>query len=405
MRTWSAFASLVVTILVVSVLPVRAQNQTGLGTFSLGTLAMPPTNCPAGASGTNEFAGGMQCYTGNTIACTGSDTITFSFGYATPSGTPQGTIVLLPGGGGQDAGPEQEKKFAAYYYGKGYQVVQLQWDTDWEDVNNGNPPGYTPNIEVAACRPATFLSYIYLNYYSPIQHELNTAGMCAQGFSAGSGALGYALAWYGAYKTASKTQYHLDKADLLSGPVFSDIEQGCVVPQASSPTVCSGSPSYCQLGGLAPWMDHPWYTDTGNNQGPLTSIRQWTGDPTCNNSNNQTTSGMSNTNWKDMSIVSGGSNPPVFNYPDTVVTGWLCASGYQGATMNNSAAQGWFFDDQVTAAPGLSLYAVEYCPVAEAVYGSATANGPVVTVVPGLAGSPDGFTAIENDMINSCQRH
>ena len=58
--------------------------------------------------------------------------------------------------------------------------------------------------------------------------------MCAQGFSAGSGALGYALAWYGA---ATSAEYHLDKVALLSGPVFSDIEQGCEDPIPPPQTV------------------------------------------------------------------------------------------------------------------------------------------------------------------------
>jgi len=410
MKTNCALVFLIVAIAAALIQPARAQNQTGLGAFTLGNDV--GTDCPSAPLGAHHFAPNMHCYTGNTISsCTNAESITLSFGYLNPSGTAKGTIVLLPGAGGRDAGPEQEATFAADYVAAGFQVVQLQWDLDWEDVTNGNPnSGFTPNIEVAACRPATFLNYIYLNYYSPIQHNLNSAGMCTQGFSAGSGAVGYSLAWYGAYKTASKTQYHIDKADLLSGPVFSDIKLGCEVPNIVVPTVCSGSPSYCQLGGQQPWADQPYYTNSNGSSGPLSSMQTWRGeipggnppDATCQGSASSTT--QAEANWLDMSIVNQGNNPPVLNYPDTVVTSWLCVSpGYQGAAMNNAAAQGWFFDDQVTA-KDLALYAVEACPVPEAVYGSAVQGGPVVTYVPGLPHSPDGKTAIEADMIASCQK-
>src|SRR5208282_4513681 len=65
---------------------------------------------------------------------------------------------------------------------------------------------------------------------------------CAQGFSAGSSAVAYALAWYGAGS-------YLDNAELLSGPVFSDIQQGCEYPQPP----------------LAGWVCNNGTTSVGNN--------------------------------------------------------------------------------------------------------------------------------------------
>jgi hypothetical protein len=381
MRNLLAYLS--ATIFVVLMLLVGAQAQTTIG----GVQNVTGTSCPAG------FDTNMTCFTAK-LVCQNTVGLDFTFGYETPpSGTVNGTIVLLPGAGGQNANQEQEKTFAHYYYGTAnYQVVQLKWGNvsnpyDWEDATNGGTPGYSPNIEVAACRPATFLKYIYTNYYQLLPHTTLKPGMCAQGFSAGSGAIGYALAFYGMYQ-------YLDKVELLSGPVFSDIKQGCVVPQASAQTICQGSPSWCQLGTQSPWTDSPTYSGA-----PLGSIRTWTGDTSCYNGS--TTSSTSNSNWLAMSIVNQSSSSPppvpVFSYPHTSVTGFLCASTQTGVSPNNSSAEGWIFHEAVagTLYPP-TLYAVQNCPTAEGVYGTNPTTGQSATV-PALS-SEDGFTAIENDM-------
>ncbi len=99
---------------------------------------------------------------------------------------------------------------------------------------------YGDNIRYAACRPASFLKYIYNNVFS--QNGVG-AGMCAQGASAGSAAIVYALSWYGA-DAPPPNGYPLDKVTLSSGPVYSDIEQGCeVVANTPAPTIniCTSS--------------------------------------------------------------------------------------------------------------------------------------------------------------------
>jgi hypothetical protein len=366
-------------------LSVKAQNTT-LGQFTLGTSATCP---PAQNSPNSEFAKGMSCFVENTVSCPDSENISLSFGYLMPSGVPLGVIVLLPGAGGENASQEQEAKFATKYAAAGYEVVQLQWDSAWEDATSGNLESlYSPNVQAAACRPATFLSYVYSAYYLPLEAQQATAGMCAQGFSAGSGALGYALAWYGAGTSA---EYHLDKVALLSGPVFSDIDQGCENPIPPPQTVCEGNPSFCQMGDQAPWDGPVNYLGA-----PLKSMRAWTGKKSCGGA--AVTTPAVDSDWLSQSIVNLPATP-TFQYPDTVVTSWLCASG----VMNNSVGQGWIFDEQVAALnPSFSLYAVQNCPVAEAVYG-ATATVPAL-------GNESGMTAILNDMTdqsssNRCTKH
>lgn len=113
------------------------------------------------------------------------------------------------------------------------------------------------------------------------------------------------------------------------------------------------------------------------------------------------TSSTADANWLAMSIASGGSNPtPVFNYPNTVTTGWLCATT-TGASMNNSSAQGWIFDSLVTAKSPYYFYAVQNCDGSEGVDGP---DAYVPAILVGQQQTPEpGFTAIMNDMTNSQQ--
>ena len=84
--------------------------------------------------------------------------------------------------------------------------MQLAWDSDWEATQDPfpltNPPTYG-NVQQAACRPATFFNYVFNNIYVPILGTNSSAGMCGHGFSAGSAALAYSMAYY---KPAPNTQ-------------------------------------------------------------------------------------------------------------------------------------------------------------------------------------------------------
>lgn len=144
--------------------------------------------------------------------------------------------MLFSGGGGEDAAsyPGEEQFYAQAYIAAGYQVVQTSWASDWENTNNGSGGTLPYNIRTAACRPASFLAWVSTHIYS-------AGGMCAQGFSAGSGAIVFSLAWYGAWR-------FIDKASLESGPVFSDVGQGCIVlspPQGAGIAMCPASQIAC----------------------------------------------------------------------------------------------------------------------------------------------------------------
>jgi hypothetical protein len=298
--------------------------------------------CPSGFAGTS-------CYSTNIVNCPNAADIPLVYGFL--SGTPPiyGTIVMFSGSGGSNPDTDGENAFITgnngnNYLSAGYNVIQTAWGgyvgqtfmpMPWEDTTNncGNPCPYyniAHNIQAAACRPATFLWQVYTTYHS-------SGGVCAQGFSGGAGAIGYALAWYGA---GDSTNGYLDKVELLSGPVFSDIEQGCEVPRVPGPTVCGGNPGFCDPGmqNQPTWATAPIaYTDQ-----PVQAMQVFTGDYTCAGSS--TTSTTSNNNWLAMSIVN--SSTPSYNYPHTAVTGFACGST-TGDDMNNSSTQAWLFFQQI----------------------------------------------------------
>lgn len=369
---------------------------------SLGSVATPQqlSACP-----TAGFAPGMTCYSA-TVSCPSTVDIPMVFGFypGTPNPAIKGTIVLLPGEGGTNAGQDNEGLFitgVSYdplktYPAAGYNVVELAWGfalnndlTDWigmpwEDATNGcasncNPPH---NIQAAACRPATFLKYIanHSNY-----HTTGT-GMCAQGFSGGSGAVAYTMAWYGG------TGF-LDKVVLISGPVFSNIELGCEVPGPTQTSgVCSGNPppSFCPSGNPG-WNWAPYSYASG----VVGAMKEFTGDQTCRGT--ATTSPQSDQNWLNMSIVEGNAS---FDYSSTVLTGFSCGSLVGSGSMNNSSTQGWtFFNNPITTfnSPTIPYYLYETinCTYDEGVYdttGTAT--------VPAINNEP-GFNAILEDMTDS----
>ncbi|HVI07137.1 MAG TPA: hypothetical protein VND65_02465, partial [Candidatus Binatia bacterium] len=99
----------------------------------------------------------------------------------------------------------------------------------------------------------------------------STTAMCAQGSSAGSGAVAYSIVWYGVGST-------LNNVELNAGPVFGDIEIGCQAgPSASSVNICANNQTGCSPGTLAEaaqsaWQDNPQYISNY-----LTSVQSWTG--------------------------------------------------------------------------------------------------------------------------------
>jgi hypothetical protein len=334
-----------------------------LGTIS-GVSQLPM--CPAG------YGSGTTCFSA-TVSCPNTVNLMFTYGEV-GSGT-SGTIVIFNGGKGTTPGGVD---FAPDYVNAGFLVVQVAWSTAWELTANGSGV----SIKTAGCRPATFLNYARQNLYSG-------GGMCAQGTSAGSGAIGYALAEYGASS-------YLDNVELLSGPVFGDIEKGCVVPNTPSVTVCPKSASFCNTGNPPEggWPDAPQYIG-----GDITAIDNWSGINACNGSSN--TTAAENAAWKHMSIVDGLSDS-TFTYPKTAVAGWLCSNtsvncGNQPC-QNNSAAEGQYFYVKLTGAvQPFVVTRIDKCSGQEGVTGG---------FLPPPNQTESGFTAIETDMLNNCtKRH
>jgi hypothetical protein len=390
--------------------PARAS-----GTLSTGSISYPgtlQTSCPGSGWFTYQPQQGapvpMTCYQDTVTGCANAQSLNFFYGYIYPVAPYVGTIVFLSGGDGitPSSSQDQEQMYAADYYAKGYEIVQVEWSVAWEqtDVPSQSNTPYAPNIQYAACRQATFLKFVHDHYYSNTGNA--HAGMCAQGASAGSAAVAYSLAYYGAGD-------YLDNVELMSGPVLSDIKQGCIVPNAAAVTVCgqnNGSQIGCQLGNLQPWSLGPQYTGAAN------GVRSWTYDQTCNAPLPEgATNSQSNLAWWQMSIVDDGTNSPTFSYPTTSMTGWLCQSvqnqnqcvGGEGGSPqddcpNNSSPQGQIFyaaitANQVVPQSHYAVYAVKDCGTAEGV-------GAGGSFVPGYGTNGlNGFSAIETEMETYCK--
>ncbi|MBZ5680121.1 MAG: hypothetical protein LAO24_08445 [Acidobacteriia bacterium] len=320
--------------------------------LALGSISAvtPLTTCPTG------YNPGARCFQAG-VSCPDTLSIQVTYGVSNPRGIPRGTIVLLKGAGGTQpyGGGSGLGNYGASYLQAGYRIVQTAWATDWEDtgISNGK------SVKAAACRPATLLNFFDQNVYD------GNGGICAQGFSAGSAQLAYSLALYGSAN-------FLDKVELLSGPVLSDIAQGCMVPEAPPVTVCPPG----QLGCVgSPWRDRPQYV-----VGFQSLVSRWTGIP-CQSKT--TTWAQDNLAWKSMSIVDG-TRTPSFSYPKTAVAGWLCSNA-----LNNSAAQGELFFVNFTSPAQTAHYSltrIDGCSGPEGVDSGTTPQGEI------------GFLAITSDM-------
>jgi hypothetical protein len=345
--------------------------------------------CPANRG----FDPGMTCYTATLTACPNVPDLAFVYGVENPTGA-RGTIVMLPGGGGSSAAedPGMETTYVSQYAADGYQVVQIAWGgpqgtgQDWQTwpLSLGAP---SYNIRNAACRPATFLHWV--RFGSPGWPGLwARGGMCAQGASAGSGAVSYALAWYGAGASTQNGGY-LDKAEMLSGPTLSDLKKGCQVPNNNSTAICKSN----QLGCLGWNSNNPNYNleYIGHYKN---DVQAWSGatGPACANNMNTTTF---DTQWLQMSIVDFTSQQqPSFTYPQTAMSAWLCQSVAQGVVPNNAAPEGELFYLNFSSLSqfGGNAYgvnAVNVCPTQEGVSSGTAWNGQT------------GQVAIFNDMTDS----
>jgi hypothetical protein len=286
-----------------------------------------PTACTAG------FAGGSTCHAA-TVSCPGVADISVTFG--TMGNPTVGTIVFINGTG--DTVPGGGPTFFEAYSKAGFSVAQFIFATDWEDGGN---------VLASACRPATMLNFLRSRPSLPF---------CVQGASGGAGATAYALSWYGV---------SIDNAELLSGPVFSNIALGCRTPHASPTTVNPTNGS--------PFDDNPFYNEESS------QVSAWTG-TSCLPKSNSTGSNL--TSEAAQSIVQPDA---VFSFPSTNLSGWVCNNGE-----NPSAAQAYLWFSQVTTP--WSLTSISNCQGAEGVGQGVTPQGTA------------GDQAIIEDMIGKCVR-
>jgi hypothetical protein len=381
-----------------------------LGVFTLnnngGSVPCPPGFNRHQMTCYSAMVSNCLDYTGATILPLG---LTFGISKLPPA--TKGVVVLHAGNGGTAPLIQPGDYLASDIFDAGFQVVQIAWDTAWELLGSDGPY----DVKGASCRPATFFQYIYQTYYFPIAGAASKPGYCLLGASAGAGAVGMYLAHYNGGAA-------VDKAEMWAGPQFADVQQGCEIPPAPPVTVCTNGNSIC-ASGVTPWTYAPAYQNSYSNL----LLYDWVGggmnnttNEACSNTHNISTSEPVDQNalWKNMSVVDGLGDVN-FNYPNTNVSGYLCAYGNDGGnggdSKNPSSQQGWIFYSQfepgsvkaLTVRSATCWKAVgSNQPDPETVeYASEVDN----STVPPLFGAScnhasysTGYAALCGDMINNC---
>jgi hypothetical protein len=155
--------------------------------------------------------------------------------------------------------------------------------------------------------------------------------------------------------------------------------QNCICP--------SGSSNWC-----VGWNGQSF--SPAYDQSATSELIKWTGDNTCQNPNGNTSS-TSNQKWYNQSIVEDSTGTGSFQYPNTNMQAWLCASVASGTpSVNQNTPQGWLFYQQVANAEAqslnLAMTAVQTCNGAEGFTGG--------TIMAGQYNNDSGLTAVETDM-------
>lgn len=283
-------------------------------------------------------------------------------GYGAPSGANNGTVVALTGGSGTSPATAAggEVQALEYYLANHLEVVQVEWNSDWEAAQFSYPQSEPyGNILNAACRPAGILNAVHNN---PLLFNPGGA-MCAQGFSAGSAAVVYTLSWFGA---GWGTTGYIDNVELLSGPVLSRVDYGCEVPVIPNAGVCNGAPGCTFPPNTQSWFATEEYVDGDENY-----ARSWSNISQCANNSGINTAQW-NSVWDGMSILSPSITSQMLSYPKTSMNAWICGSVYNNEeTMNNSSSQGWLFYQQATWSSRFppNVNAVINCHGNEGIYG------------------------------------
>jgi hypothetical protein len=374
------------------------------GSLSLGTVDTPTTGTCNTSDGWYYYTDPgstkhyLNCRQTTVRNCQNAADWPLTFGYLNPAGiVPNtahaiGTIVFFSGDGGGLSVLPGNFGYADAYFKAGYEIVEIAWNDDWEYTYDPYSGSETASVQNAACRPATFMKkYVYDVLFAPsggggVLGGDSSAGFCAHGASAGSAAVASSLAYYGAGSW-------LDNVELISGPVFSDIKQGCMVSTGTPlVNVCPSGQYGCVPGSGSSWSLSPSYLGVGSQVG------LWTNDSSCRGSS--ITSTASNSAWLAQSIVDQSTGAtPTFTYSSTAMSAWLCrsvASGY--GLPNNSSSQGQIFYANIGSSnspPLYAVYAVDSCTGAENV-GGGNVSGYHTAI---FGGTITGANAIVDDMI------
>jgi hypothetical protein len=252
--------------------------------------------CPSGVPG-------ATCERVTVSGCPGieNEALDATVGILAETGTLRGTIVHFSGGGGTSF----QTTGAMAYRNAGFRQVFVAWASDWEQTA-------AHGIKAAGCRPATLLKWAFAE---PTLHAASRAlGFCAEGFSGGSGQLGYALAHYGLGD-------YLDYVNELSGPPFARIDLGCDGDAPATATVCGAEVTMRLPPKVTGWENIAAPLACGSTGVPATELARWKAD----------------------SIAFGGT----YDYPRTRVEFFDCTNQ---ATAVTGMAQQYY--DQVMAAEG-----------------------------------------------------
>jgi hypothetical protein len=280
---------------------LAASLGTGLGTVT----NVQNVTCPSGAPA------GSTCKHVSVAGCPLIETtpITATIATLAPTTTLTGTVVHFKGGGGEGF---QESGTAAYAAG-GLRQVFVSWATDWEQTPD-------QGIKVAGCRPSTILAWVF----QQIHGASRSLAFCGEGFSGGSGQLGYALAHYGMGDV-------LDYVNELSGPPFGRIDRGCDGDAPATTTVCGATVTTRLPSALDAWENIHAPLSCGATSIPAAEKARWKAD----------------------SIAFGG----VYNYPLTRVEFFDCTNQ---ATAVTAMAQN-YFDTVFQASGGDSSRVAFHC--------------------------------------------
>jgi hypothetical protein len=217
-RSHDLFRQTLPAIWLMTVLSLFASSRSEAQSIPLtpgNITSITSVHCPAG------FIAGSSCQHLIVHGCANAIDLGVTIGTIAPA-LPKSTIVLFTGSNGTRP---TGGAFATDYLKAGYRIVDTDWDAKpangWEDtgVSSGEPA----SLLAGACRPAALLNYLEQMY--------PTTPFCAQGSSAGSSAIAYAISDYGVKPP--------DAVEFIPGPVMTKVDLGC---NSSTPTVLVNPP-------------------------------------------------------------------------------------------------------------------------------------------------------------------